>query len=86
MPEPLDGHLVSTGRVADGVYRITTRGRLGDRFAHAFRGMTPTEGHGDTILVGPIEDQSHLFGILDRIQVLGLDLVSVEPSHDRGDG
>jgi hypothetical protein len=33
---------------------------------------------GQTILIGEIIDQPHLFGILDRINGLGLQLLSVE--------
>lgn len=68
------------GRVVDGTaYRITIRGRLSDRFAEAFRAMVLVPGCHETALVGVIEDQAHLFGLLDRIRDLGLDLVSVEP-------
>jgi hypothetical protein len=65
-----------------GNYRITIRGRLTDRFTAAFHGMRLEPGPGRTTLVGPIEDQSHLFGILDRIRSLGLDLVSVKPEGE----
>jgi hypothetical protein len=34
--------------------------------------------NGDTVLTGKIIDQPHLFGILDRINGLGLELLSVE--------
>jgi hypothetical protein len=30
-------------------------------------------------LVGVVSDQSHLFGLLERVQALGLELLSVEP-------
>lgn len=63
-------------------YRIRIRGRLSDRFADAFRGMTLIGGQRETVLVGVIEDQAHLFGVLDRIRDLGLDLVSVEPGRE----
>jgi len=33
---------------------------------------------GQTILIGEIIDQPHLFGILDRINGLGLELLSVQ--------
>ena len=66
-----------------GCYRICVKGRLSDRFAYAFRGMTLVPSHNETVLVGMIEDQAHLFGVLDRIRDLGLDLVSVEPDGER---
>jgi hypothetical protein len=34
-----------------------------------------------TNVVGIVEDQAHLYGILDRIRSLGLDLISVEPTE-----
>jgi len=62
-------------------YQIRIRGRLTDRFADAFLGMEVVPGRQDTVLFGIIEDQAHLFGVLDRIRDLGLDLLSVEPGH-----
>jgi hypothetical protein len=61
-------------------YRITIRGRLTDRFAPAFAGMDLIAEPDQTSLVGIVDDQSHLYGILDRIRALGLDLISVEPT------
>ena len=60
------------------VYRITVRGRLSERFASAFDGMTLHPSPGKTTLVGELADQSQLFGLLDRIRDFGLDLLSVE--------
>ena len=46
--------------------------------------------HGDTILTGEVIDQPHLYGILGRINDLGLKLVSVqalpEDAHPGGGG
>ncbi len=59
-------------------YRITVRGRLTKRLMSAFEGLDVEPGIGQTTLVGEIRDQSHLYGVLDRVRGLGLDLVSVE--------
>ncbi|HEY2371421.1 MAG TPA: hypothetical protein VGH82_02640 [Gaiellaceae bacterium] len=59
-------------------YRIVVNGRLSDRFAAAFAGMAIEAGEGRTAIVGVVDDQSHLFGILERIRSLGLELVRVE--------
>jgi hypothetical protein len=53
--------------------------------------MAAETGRGQTALVGEICDQSHLYGILDRVRSLGLELVSVEPfrtarSGDQNEG
>ena len=59
-------------------YRITVSGRLSERFARAFDGMAIEPADGATALVGELADQSQLYGLLERIRDLSLDLVSVE--------
>jgi hypothetical protein len=60
------------------VYRIVVRSELGDRYASAFEGMKMETKDGKTILIGEVKDQPHLFGILERINGLGLELLSVQ--------
>ena len=60
------------------VYRIVVRSELGERYALAFEGMEMETKDGETILTGEIIDQPHLHGILDRINGLGLELLSVQ--------
>ena len=62
------------------LYRISVRGRLTERLGSAFDGMTLESAAGQTVLVGEIRDQSHLYSVLDRVRNLGLELVSVQPS------
>ena len=59
-------------------YRIVVRGELTERFAEAFEGMRIEAEGGQTTITGQMVDQSHLFGILNRISGLGLPLVSVQ--------
>jgi hypothetical protein len=59
-------------------YRITVRGCLTKPLASAFEGLDMEPGVGQTALVGEIRDQSHLYGVLDLVRALGLDLLSVE--------
>jgi outer membrane PBP1 activator LpoA protein len=67
------------------VYRVVVRSELGERYALAFEVMRMETGGGTTILTGEVEDQPHLFGILERINGLGLELLSVEAlSEDAG--
>ena len=56
-----------------GRYRIVVRGGLSDRFFDAFGGMMLHVADGLTSL------QSELYGLLDRVRDLGLELVRVEP-------
>ena len=60
------------------IYRIVVRSELSDRYAVAFEGMEMETKHGETILTGEVIDQPHLYGILGRINGLGLKLVSVQ--------
>lgn len=57
--------------------RITVRGRLSQRLAGAFDGMTLTPRRGATDLAGEVVDQAQLHGLLTRIRDLGLELTSV---------
>jgi len=58
--------------------RITVRGRLTERLAAAFDGLTPTGRPGATELVGEISDRAQLHGFLSRVRDLGLVLESVQ--------
>ncbi|MGZ4223883.1 MAG: hypothetical protein ACXVH3_23280 [Solirubrobacteraceae bacterium] len=60
-------------------YRIVVEGELGPRYASAFDGMTLRADDGETEITGPIIDQSHLQGLLERIAGLGLRLHSLTP-------
>jgi hypothetical protein len=65
--------------VTAGKYRIVLRGRLSEHFASAFDGMALEPGPGQTVLVGDVRDQAHLYGLLDRLRDFGIDLLAVEP-------
>lgn len=58
-------------------YEIVVRGELSRRFSTAFDGMVLVAEDGQTIISGPVVDQAHLHGLLNRIRDLGLELVSV---------
>jgi hypothetical protein len=60
------------------VYRIIVRSELSDTYAVAFEGMEMDTKRGETVLTGKIIDQPQLYGILDRINGLGLELLSVQ--------
>ena len=67
-------------------YRIVLRGRLSERFASTFDGMALEPGADQTVLVGDVRDQAHLFGLLDRLRDFGIELVAVEPAGPAGAG
>jgi hypothetical protein len=61
------------------LYEFRVRGALSNMLLTAFPDLEATtrEG-GETILTGQVPDQAALFGVLDRIQALGLHLVEVK--------
>ena len=67
-------------------YRIVLRGRLANRFESAFDGMALEPGQDQTVLVGEVRDQAHLYGLLDRLRDFGIDLIAVEPAGTLDDG
>ena len=60
-----------------GSYVIRIRGRLSDSLLAVFEGLTATSKPGETVLRGPVRDQAELYGLLNRIQSLGLELIEV---------
>jgi hypothetical protein len=58
-------------------YEITVRGRLSVTLAAAFEGLTASSSAADTVLSGEIVDQAALYGVLERIESLGLELLDI---------
>jgi hypothetical protein len=58
-------------------YRIVVHGRLSESFASVFDGLSVEPLSGRTALEGEFADQSQLYGVLDRLRGLGIELVSV---------
>jgi len=65
-------------------YQITVRGRLSATLIAAFDGLTARSSAAGTVLDGEIVDQAALFGVLERIESLGLELVDVRPVAPAG--
>ena len=61
------------------VYMISVRGRVTERIGSALEGMRLEAGAEDTAFIGVIRDQSQLYGRLNRVRDLGLELISVRP-------
>ena len=59
-------------------YRIRIAGTLGERFASVFDAMQVETERGSTVLSGVCVDASALYGVIDRLRELGLDLLDVE--------
>jgi len=67
-------------------YQLVLRGELGDPFGFLFEGMQLQRLAGMTVLTGQVTDQAHLAGLIERIQELGVELVSVNPDQETGGG
>ena len=66
------------------MYEICVRGRVTERLGSALEGMRLEAGPTETVFTGEIRDQSQLYGLLDRVRDLGLELVSVQPQPTAG--
>jgi hypothetical protein len=65
-----------------GRYEVVLRGEIGDRFGLLFEGMRLERAPGRTVLTGEIRDQAHLHGLIEQIQELGFELVSLNPAKE----
>jgi len=60
-------------------YEIRVQGHLDERWFPRFAGLTITlTPDGETVIAGPVIDQAALYGLLNHIHNLGLDLLSVQ--------
>ena len=63
------------------IYEIRVEGHLTDRWSDWFEGLViHNDSNGETILSGPLSDQSALLGVLNKIQALNLTFISVNRS------
>ena len=61
-------------------YRIEVRGHLDLNWTDWFDGITLTHhSAGNTVMTGYFVDQAALFGLLNKVRDLGLQLVSANP-------
>ena len=73
------------GVVGDGGshYRLIVRGELDPRYAYLFEPLRIERSGGTTVMEGTVVDQAQLHGFIERIEELGLEIVSVE-QNERG--
>jgi hypothetical protein len=63
--------------LTSGTYEIRLQGVLGDPALSAFPALSARADRGVTVLSGPLPDQAALFGVLDQVERLGLQLLGV---------
>jgi hypothetical protein len=66
-------------------YEIVVRGRLSRRYEGAFDGVTLVPRNGQTTLRAELSDQSHLYGLLNRLRDFGIELISVNAISEARD-
>ena len=59
-------------------YVFVIRGELDARYAQIFEGMEMETSGGATVVVGKVRDQAAFYGLVDRIEELGLELISAQ--------
>jgi hypothetical protein len=63
-------------------YQVRVRGRLSETMLVAFPDLRPQLLASETVLAGELPDQAALFGVLYRIEALGLELLEVLRTQD----
>jgi hypothetical protein len=58
-------------------YEIRVRGHLGPRMLRAFEALSAEPEGEDTLLRGVLSDQAALYGVIARLETLGLELVEI---------
>jgi len=79
---------MTNGRIFDkpGTYHIRVKGNLDQKWSDWFDGFSITPQPGDeTLLAGPVADQSALHGLLSKIRDLGLPLLLVQREEQPGE-
>ena len=76
--------MMTNGRGFDhkAVYEIRVQGMLDQTWSDWFDGLTITTQGAETLLHGEVTDQAALFGLLTKINGLGLLLIRVERKGD----
>jgi hypothetical protein len=58
-------------------YEIRIRGHLGAKMLRAFPALAARTQGGDTLLTGCLPDQAAMYGVISRLEALGLELLEV---------
>jgi len=65
-------------------YQIRIRGQLGRTMRTAFPALDVQAEGEETVLTGALTDQAALYGVLHRIEALGLELLEVHRESPEG--
>jgi len=59
------------------VYEIRVRGHLGTKMLRAFPALSAQTQGGDTLLTGRLPDQAAVYGVIAKLEALGLELLEL---------
>ncbi|MBT8240859.1 MAG: hypothetical protein KJN63_06490 [Acidimicrobiia bacterium] len=76
--------MTEAGRPNRRLFSIRVAGRLGADLAEDLGGAARHHPTGDTTLTGEFVDQSQIYGILDRLRQLGIEVVRFETYQPNG--
>lgn len=65
------------------IYEIRVKGSLDASWSNWFAPLTLIPQQDETVIVGPVQDQAELFGILLKVRDMGLELISVNAASSR---
>jgi hypothetical protein len=66
-------------------YQVRVRGQLSETMLIAFPDLRAQVQEAETVLAGELPDQAALFGVLYRIEALGIELLEVLRTQDHED-
>lgn len=67
-------------------YAIEVRGAVPSALGRELAGFTSEVGEATTVLTGPVVDTAGLYGLLTRLESLGVALLSIRPVPDQTGG
>ena len=76
----------ATGDCEPRRYEIRVRGPIGPTIMQAFPTLTATRSGQDTLLTGSLPDQSALYGVINQLEALGLQLLEIRRPRSGGPG
>jgi hypothetical protein len=76
-PDRMSASNRATGGREPRRYEIRVRGPIGPTLMQAFPTLTAATSGKDTLLTGPLPDQSALYGVIHQLEALGLELLEI---------
>jgi hypothetical protein len=83
-PDRMPAAKTATGGRDPSRYELRVRGPIGPTTMQAFPTLAASRNGHDTLLTGPLPDQSALYGVIHQLEALGLQLLEIRrlPTSD----